>query len=189
MKVEIVIPALNEPHLPQLLSQLSSYPIHVQSEKGLSYAVWTGIQQARGNVIGVMDADGSHPASAIKPMISMLNSDVWFVVGSRYVKGGYSYDSILRKIVSLFYCLVARATLPTNIHDSMSGFWIGYRDKFNFKPSKTYKFGIQLIRKYRGHIAEYPIVFRKRQNGKSHVKPVQALKDLWEVINVAWQRM
>jgi hypothetical protein len=36
---------------------------------------------------------------------------------------------------------------------------------------------------------EYPIVFEKRKSGESKVKPIQALKDLWEVINVAWKRM
>ena len=188
-RVSIVVPALNEPHLPQLLNELSSYEVHVQTEKGLSYAVWKGIQHARGDVVAVMDADGSHPASAIKPMFSMLNEDVWFVAGSRYVKGGYSHDSIMRKVISLFYCIVARLILRTNIHDCMSGFWVGYRSKFNFEPTETYKFGLQLLRKYRGHIMEYPIVFEKRKSGKSKVKPIQAIKDLWEVISVAWKRM
>jgi len=187
--VEIVIPALNEPHLPQLLNELSNYHVHVQSEKGLSYAVWCGVQKAQGDVVVVMDGDGSHSPSAIEPMVKILNDKVWFVVGSRYVKGGYSYDSTLRKVVSLFYCAVARLTLRCNIKDCMSGFWVGYKNKFNFKPTETYKFGLQLIRKYRGHIMEYPIVFEKRKSGKSKVKPIQAIKDLWEVISVAWKRM
>jgi hypothetical protein len=64
----------------------------------------------------------------------------------------------------------------------MSGFWVGYRSKFNFEPTETYKFGLQLLRKYRGHIMEYPIVFEKRKSGKSKVKPIQALKDLLAIV-------
>jgi glycosyltransferase involved in cell wall biosynthesis len=183
--VAVVIPALNEPYLPKLLNHLQSYHIHIQGEKGLSYAVWKGIQNCKGNVVVVMDADGSHPPEAIGKMCNLLNEDVWFIVGSRYVKNGYSYDSFLRKAISLIYCLIARVVLRTSIHDSMSGFWCGYKDKFIFEPQNTYKFGIQLIRKYKQHIREYPIIFKKRVEGKSHVKPMQALKDFYAIFYIS----
>ena len=182
--VSVVIPALNEPKLGCFLVKLKDYGVDVRTEKGLSYAVWRGIQESKSEVIVVLDGDGSHPIEAIPKMINCLDEENWLVVGSRYCRGGYSDDSVLRKIVSLIYCSIARIMLRTKIRDPMSGFWIGYREAFNFKPSKTYKFGLQLIRKHKKHIVEYPIIFEKRKSGKSHVKPLQAIKDLLAIFCV-----
>jgi len=184
--VSIVIPALNEPYLPKLIKKLKGYDVHIQTEKGLSYAVWKGIQKAENEIVCVMDADGSHSVASIGNMGSCLSLSAgsWFVIGSRYVKGGYSEDGTVRKIMSLFYCFLARLLICWSIHDCMSGFWIGYRDKFVFEPNGNYKFGLQLLKKYKGHIIEYPIVFHKRQEGKSHLKPMQVIGDLFEIVKV-----
>jgi dolichol-phosphate mannosyltransferase len=180
--VSVVIPMLDEPYLPKLLGRLQDYSVHVQGQKGLSYAVWRGIQNSRGEIVVVMDADGSHSPDVIPEMVQLLDREVWLVVGSKYCRGGYSYDSILRQLVSRFYCIVAQLFLWTNIRDCMSGFWVGYREAFRFSPTNSFKFGVQLIRNNRGHIREFPIVFRKRQAGKSKVKPLQAIKDLFQII-------
>ena len=180
-KVTVIIPALNEPYLPSLLKHLGNYDVHVRSEKGLSFAVWKGIQESNGELIVVLDGDGSHSPNAIPRMIDMLNSRTCLVVGSRYCKGGYSYDSTLRKIVSLVYCFIARLVLRTKIKDVMSGFWVGRREAFKFNPSRNFKFGLQLIKKNKGYIVEYPIVFEKRKSGRSKMKPLQALKDLFSI--------
>lgn len=177
-KVNVIIPALNEPYLPELTRKLRDYQVTICEQKGLSYAVHIGLKYSEAKKVVVMDGDGSHPPDSIRHMTKLLNEKVWLVVGSRYCKNGYSHDSLLRKIVSQVYCLLARIILRTKIKDSMSGFWVGYRQVFTFKHSNTFKFGLQLIRKYKHHILEYPIIFRKRQTGKSHVKPLQALKDL-----------
>ena len=178
LNVDVIIPCLNEPYLNTLVHQLGDYTIRIQTEIGLSFAVWKGIQQSSSDVIVVMDGDGSHNPNAIKKMIQLLDQNTWLVVGSRYCLHGYSEDSVVRKIISYAYCLITRILLRTSIRDGMSGFWVGYRKAFIFTPSATYKFGIQLIKRYKNHIKEYPIVFRKRKQGSSHVKPYQALKDL-----------
>ena len=182
LNVEVVIPALNEPYLPKLLKELRHYKVSLRGEFGLSTAVHNGIQDSHAQVIVVMDGDGSHCPHALPAMIKLLDDKTWLVVGSRYCKNGYSEDSIIRKIVSHFYCFIARIFLRTGIKDCMSGFWVGYRWAFKFQPSQTYKFGLQLIRKYGNkHIKEFGIVFRKRKEGKSHVKPLQSLKDFFAI--------
>lgn len=180
--VSVIIPCLDEPYLPRLLRRLQEYSVRVHGEKGLSFAVWSGIQKSSGNLIVVMDADGSHSPDAIPRMLKLLDDDVWLVIGSKYCRGGYSWDSTPRKVISLFYCAVARIALRTSIQDPMSGFWAGYRWAFDFQPTTSFKFGVQLIKKHKTHIAEYPIVFQKRKKGRSKVKPLQALKDLFAIV-------
>ena len=185
-KISIVIPALNEPYLPKLMKKLKDYDVHIETEKGLSYAVWNGIQKAENEIVCVMDADGSHSAGSIGNMGSYLSlsaGSIWFVIGSRYVKGGYSEDGTVRKIMSLFYCFLARLLISWEIHDPMSGFWCGFKSKFIFEPNGNYKFGLQLIAKYgHEHIREFPIRFMPRQLGKSKVKPLQAINDLVSIL-------
>jgi dolichol-phosphate mannosyltransferase len=182
LSVEIVIPALNEPYLEPLKKRLEGFKVSVREEMGLSFAVWVGIQESKSNIIVVMDADGSHLPETIPKMLRMLNEDIWLVLGSRYVGGGYSYDSFVRKFISLFYCKIGQIVLRTTIKDCMSGFWVGYKDSFKFNPSSNYKFGLQLIQRYKKHIKECPIIFRKRQSGKSNVKPMQAIQDFFAIL-------
>ena len=177
-RVSVVIPALDEPYLPELLKELGEFHVVVRGDLGLSAAVWNGVQHSSDPIVVVMDGDGSHPAEAIFDMLKLLDDETWLVVGSRYCYGGYSHDALLRVIISRVYCLIARIVLRTSLRDPMSGFWVGYREAFKLEPNRDYKFGLQLIRRNRGHIKEFPIVFSKRQMGASHIKPLQAIRDL-----------
>ena len=108
--VSVVIPVrIPEPYLDTLLSEihesLSIFPheILVQTEKGLGYAVQCGVKKSRGNVIVVMDSDGSHAPSFLPEMIKALSTfDI--VIGSRYVGEGCTYDNTyFRKKISTFF--------------------------------------------------------------------------------------
>jgi dolichol-phosphate mannosyltransferase len=66
------------------------YPIKVilrKEDKGLSPAVLEGFEKADGEIIGVMDADLSHPPEKIPELVKVLEK-ADFAVGSRRVKGG-----------------------------------------------------------------------------------------------------
>ena len=69
-----------------------------------------------------MDADGSHPATAIPKMIHALTSGADFTVGSRYVPGGSTEDGwgVLRWVNSKAATIMARPF--TTVKDPMSGF-------------------------------------------------------------------
>src|SRR3972149_3442946 len=139
-------------------------------KRGLSSAVLAGIQLARGNIIGVMDADLSHPPDNIpelaKPIISG-ESD--FVIGSRYVEGGDVENwPFARKVSSKLATLVARAL--THVKDPMSGFFFFRKDVIEgveLSP-EGFKIGLEILvkGKYK-HVTEVPILFRDREYGKS----------------------
>jgi dolichol-phosphate mannosyltransferase len=57
-------------------------------KRGLSSAVIDGFKIASGDIIGVMDADMSHPPEKIPELLQpLLSGDADFVIGSRYVEG------------------------------------------------------------------------------------------------------
>jgi dolichol-phosphate mannosyltransferase len=68
--------------------------INRTENRGLSPAVIDGFSEAKGDYVVVMDADLSHPATAIPKMFAQLQSGASdFVLGSRYVEGGSIDDS------------------------------------------------------------------------------------------------
>ena len=76
--------------------------IRRENKRGLSSAIVTGIEHAKGDAVVVMDSDLSHPPQTIPQMIEELqNSDCDIVVASRYVKGGsVSGWPFKRKLIS-----------------------------------------------------------------------------------------
>jgi dolichol-phosphate mannosyltransferase len=187
MIASVIIPVKEEPYLPTLLSQLEGYEVLVQREPGLANAVLCGVKRSHGELIIIMDADGSHNPKYIPEMLKYLSVfDV--VVGSRYVKGGKTQDYFLRMLLSRLFCKLARFILHINVNDCMSGFIVVKREVFeqlNIKPL-GYKFGTAIIykSKHKFRIAEYPVVFEKRKMGLSKTGFGQAIKTLTFIIKL-----
>jgi len=160
----------------EALAQLEfKYPVRMLVRKGvrgLSSAVLHGIEHSEGDLIVVMDADLSHPASAIPEMINLLDrGEADFVVGSRYVEGGSIHEDwgLFRKINSR---LPSMMVLPlTSIKDPMSGFFAFKRK--DMPPEERlspigYKIGLEILVK--GDFekpGEVPIHFSERKYGES----------------------
>jgi len=126
------------------------------------------------SIIIQMDADLSHPSSCIPAMIDLLDRHD-LVIGSRYVRGGGSLRWPLNRVViSWLGNIFAKTLLKFSIHDSTSGFKCMKRKvledtDFNSIPSKGFAFQIEMVFRafLKGFkIAEYPIVFQKRDKGK-----------------------
>jgi len=140
-------------------------------DRGLSPAVIAGLTVATSEFCVVMDADGSHPASAIPDMVKALQGGADFVVGSRYIGGGTTEDGwgVLRWLNSKIATLMARPF--TKVLDPMSGF-LAFRHA-TFKAARNlnpvgYKIGLELIVKCDcKNVTEVPIHFRTRQLGES----------------------
>ncbi|MEM6370917.1 MAG: glycosyltransferase family 2 protein [Myxococcota bacterium] len=139
--------------------------------RGLSPAVVDGLRLAKHPVLVVMDADLSHPPSAIPAMILALESGQDFVIGSRYVRGGSTDDDwgFFRWLNSRVATLLARPF--TDAKDPMAGFFALRRTDFDRAFSLDpigYKVGLELIVKCRlGNVGEVPIHFSDRIHGES----------------------
>lgn len=142
-------------------------------ERGLSSAVLRGMDEARGNILVVMDADLSHPPERVPALIDRIHcGEAEFAVGSRYVPGAHT-DSrwgLARWLNSKVASLLARPL--TRLRDPMSGFFAlartGYEDCARSLNPVGYKIGLELIVKG-GYtrIEEVPIHFADRLYGKS----------------------
>lgn len=144
--------------------------IHREGKLGLSSAVIEGFKIAEGDVLGVMDADLSHPIDKINEMYQqIIKKDADLVIGSRYVKGGEIKGwNLYRKLLSKGATLLARVF--TNVKDPMSGFFLIKRDAIINKEinSKGFKILLELLIKVDfKNIIEIPITFINRTTGKS----------------------
>ncbi len=175
MLVSVIIPCKNEPYLNRLISQIHncltySHEILVQTEPGLAKAVLCGAKRAKGNVLVVLDGDGSHEPQNLNTMVALVTTYP-VVIGSRYINGGISKDSPIRQFLSRVFCRIAGAALKLSVKDSMSGFVAIDRRVLNSVSLEPfgYKFVLELLVKSNGcfKVFEYPIVFEARKMGHS----------------------
>jgi dolichol-phosphate mannosyltransferase len=147
--------------------------LHRKSKKGLSSAVINGFKIATGDILGVMDADLSHPPEIIPKLIkTIINDGFDVVVASRYVKGGGCENwSLIRKVESKGASLLAR--IVTNIKDPMSGFFFFKKNVIkNVELNPIgFKIGLEILVKGKyDKVKEVPYIFRNRKYGESKVK-------------------
>jgi dolichol-phosphate mannosyltransferase len=144
--------------------------IHRSGKLGLSSAIIDGLRAARTEVVGVIDADLSHPPSLIPRLLEpIMNGEADVVFASRYISGGGVENwPWFRQLTSNVARLMARPLTP--VRDCMSGFFFirvsvieGARlDAIGFKT------GLEVLVKGRYKKAlEVPFIFKDRQGGKS----------------------
>lgn len=152
--------------------------VHRPAKLGLGSAVIEGFRQSRGAMLGVMDADLSHPPSVLPGMFAALRAlDVDVVIGSRYIPGGASKDwPFLRLAMSRFACVLAWPLTP--VRDATSGLFLAKRAAVEDTAISAagFKICLELIMRSRiGSIAEIPYVFADRAAGESKMTLREAL--------------
>ncbi len=175
-------------------SKNSSYSIQIirrEDKRGLSSAIVTGIEHAKGDAVVVMDSDLSHPPQTIPQMVEELqNSDCDIVVASRYVKGGsVSGWPFKRKLISKGATKIAQHGLGIKIKDPMSGFFAFKRHIVNNIKFDAigYKILLEILVKARGaKVKEIPLQFGQRESGASKIEPQTAKDILLTVIKLRW---
>lgn len=141
-----------------------------QDKRGLSSAVLDGFAMANTDIIGVIDADLSHPPEKIPELVApIINGEADFTLGSRYIdQGGIENWPLIRKISSKIATLAVVGL--TKVKDPMSGFFFLKKDLIkNVELSpKGFKIGLEiLVRSKCKKVKEVPIVFRDREYGES----------------------
>jgi dolichol-phosphate mannosyltransferase len=164
--------------------------VHRSGKLGLGTAVVAGFEIASAPILGVMDADFSHPPSLVPRLLATFRgTEADVVVGSRYVSGGSTPGwPLARRILSRAACMLARPLSP--IRDPASGFFLIRRDVARGVVIKAGGFKILLellVRARPRRLVEVPYRFDDRELGESKMSLKEAagylvqLRDLYLV--------
>jgi dolichol-phosphate mannosyltransferase len=157
------------------------YPVqvvHRPGKQGLGSAVIAGFAKATGAVLGVMDADLSHPPSVLPGLLAALHAlEVDVVVASRYIPGGGAKNwPFLRLAMSRVACVLARPLTP--VRDATSGLFVVKREAIEGAQISAmgFKICLELLMRSRiASVAEIPYVFADRAAGESKMTTREAL--------------
>jgi len=158
--------------------------VHRAGKLGLGTAVIAGFAVATGDVLGVMDADLSHPPSAIPRLLTALEkTPADMAIGSRYVAGGGVHNwPVMRQLMSRLACVLARPITPAR--DPTSGYFVVRRPCVEGVQIAAGGFKICLELLVRGRVAsvvEVPYVFTDRAAGESKMSWREATGYLWQL--------
>lgn len=204
IKVSVVIPAVNEAsnigwvldHLPPVhevlvvdgesqddtvgavLAVTPSARILVQPRRGKGDALRAGFAAATGDVIVMLDADGSMDPAEIPMFVSLLSHGFDVVKGSREVCGGGSTDlTAFRRLGNRGLVRAANALYRGRWSDMCYGY-IAFR-RATLPAMNLYADGFEIETQILTHaaaaglrIAEVPSLELDRRNGTSNLRPI-----------------
>ncbi|MEL7061844.1 MAG: polyprenol monophosphomannose synthase [Acidobacteriota bacterium] len=150
-------------------------------ERGLATAALFGLRAGRGEVCVLMDADGSHPVSAVPALAEVVRSGrADLAVGSRLTPGGGFRDwPLWGRMKSRFAAFFARELAP--LSDPTTGLMAVRRsllDDLDLDPV-GWKIVLEIVVKSAPRpFVEVPIVFGPRLAGESK----QSLRVFWQYL-------
>ena len=147
--------------------------VHHEVNLGRSYAIRTGFQQAKGDIVIIMDADRQYEPKQIPLFLSKIDEGFDAVTGWRRERT----DTFIRRFISKTYNrFIVRSKFGLQIKDQNSGFKAFRREKavsMGFDPEGykgLHRFILPLAALKGMKIAEVPIVHYDRPSGKSYIK-------------------
>ena len=201
MKVSVIIPTLNEvgsiegvlgeipkdvvdeilvvdghstDGTPELVRKLG-YNVITQEGRGYGLAVSIGIKHAKGDVIVLMDGDGSYEPHDIPALLQCLEEGYDVALGSRYMAGsGSEDDTVVRYIGNKLLTFLLNAIHGVGISDSLFLYVAARREIFQSLDLRSSNFEYCVEFPIKAHragfkFAEVPSIERKRTAGQSKV--------------------
>lgn len=169
--------------------------LHRQEKAGLGAAYLHGFAvalEAGFDVIGEMDADGSHRPEQLHRLLDAL-SGADLVIGARYVPGGEVVNwPISRLALSRGGNLYVRFLLGIRLSDATAGFRLFRRstlEEIDLATVRSTGYVFQTDLAYRVlqaglRVLEVPITFVEREHGDSKMSPAVAVESLRRI--TAW---
>lgn len=153
-----------------------------KDERGLASALKTGIINAKGDSVLLMDTDFNHDPFAAPEMMKLI-SEYDVVSGSRYIKGGGMMGSKLRYWGSYLFNHFIRIMTGVDTKDNLSGFVIFRKEilkDFDLNQIFTgygdyYIKFLYRCKKLKLKIREIPVVYKLRVGGDSKTNFVRHL--------------
>jgi len=145
-----------------------------REQRGLSGAVLHGWRHTDATILGVMDADGQHPAEVLPQLVASILQDRDLVIASRYARGGRGGWNRVRRFFSLVAIAAARPlhSMRLPVCDPLSGFFLVRSPCVRNISFQTAGFKLLLDILVRGRVdtvEEIPFAFARRAAGHSKV--------------------
>src|SRR3982074_1795572 len=155
------------------------HAVRLVSQKlpGFGGAYRAGFEQARGEYIITLDADGSHDPAFLKDLSAARGAgDV--VIASRYVDGGAADMAATRRVMSRMLNITFGRGLSLPVHDLSSGYRLYRGAILRALELKATDFDVLeeiLIRALAAgcRVHEVPFRYRARVSGRSHARLVR----------------
>jgi dolichol-phosphate mannosyltransferase len=185
----------------ELVEMLSSRTPAIRLERrqgkkrDLALSIMEGFDLAQGDILGCIDADGSHPPEAISQLLERCEDGVEMVVGSRYIAGAsISGWPLSRHALSRASTIVTRFLLRLPIRDPLSGFFVLRRNVYerarNVAKPRGFKVLLELyVRGHPSSVMEVPIHFDNRRAGTSKLSAKVLYQGVAGVISLMMARL
>ncbi|HEY9810911.1 MAG TPA: glycosyltransferase [Halomicronema sp.] len=174
---------------------MSQYPqlrvMRRDTERGLSTAVIRGWQVAKGDILGVIDADLQHPPETLLKLWREIQRGADLATASRHLdSGGVSDWSVIRRFLSRGAQLLGLILLPEvigRVSDPMSGYFLVRREAISGVTMNPLGYKILIEVLGRGKIkwiSEVGYVFQERQEGESKVTSRQYIEYIQHLLRL-----
>jgi glycosyltransferase involved in cell wall biosynthesis len=220
-RVSVVVPAMNEAmNLPYVLPRIPSWVHEVilvdghstdgtravaqelwpdirivtQQGTGKGAALRTGFRAATGDIIVMLDADGSTDPLEIPAYVGAVLAGADFAKGSRFLQGGGTSDmSLVRNLGNRMFTLVVRTLFGGSYSDLCYGYNAFRTEALEVLDPDCDGFEIETLLNVRAlrkglKVAEVPSFEYERIHGTSNLK---AIPDGWRVLKTIfneWRR-
>ncbi len=211
-KVSVVIPAMNEagnlplvlPRIPQWVHEVilvdgystddtiavaeATWPgirVIMQEGRGKGAALRTGFAAATGDIIVMLDADGSTNPAEIPAFIGALLAGADFVKGSRFLQGGGTSDmTILRRLGNWGFTFGVRILFGGSFSDLCYGYNAFWSKVLHYLELDADGFEVETMMNVRAlskglRVAEVPSFEADRVHGVSNLR---TFPDGWRVL-------
>lgn len=190
----VVIDGHSTDGTPDLVRGLG-YQVITQDGKGYGNAFLTGIKHAKGDVLILMDGDGSQNPKDIPLLLEKIAEGYDVVLGSRYLPtSGSEDDTAIRHFGNKFFTWLTNFLHNMKISDSLFLFTAIRKEVFQKieLQSQSFEFCVEVpIRAHKAgfKFSEVPSFERKRFYGKSRVNVFyHGLRIFWLIIKTKFSR-
>lgn len=213
-KVSVVIPTLNEAAnikevfqiIPEFVDEIvvidgdstdgtrdeilkfrSDAKIIVEKPSGKGAAIKTGFENASGDLIIMMDADGSHDPGEIPALLEPVLNGYDVSKGSRLLPGGGSDDfTAFRKLGNKMFVTMVNQMYGANYTDLCYGYRAFKREALEKMCCRASGFEIETeqsirMKKAGLKIKEVPSFEARRKNGNSNLN---SFRDGWRILSI-----
>lgn len=154
---------------------------HIFHEKnrGRGAAVKTGLAAARGRIAGFLDIDLEVHCRYIPGMVQAVLDGADVACGYRVYKIPFRFDDLVRDVLSVGYRFLTRMLLGLTVRDSEAGYKFFNMERGAAVAALAEADGwfwdteVMALASYRGlRITEVPMVYIRREDKKSTVRPI-----------------